>query len=157
MSKQNGGIDGVVSAHNVDGSATSIINISGNMVPNGSVGGATETFDVNGAAVASRKIIGMVASRGGGIKEIYSDTTANWNAKFGLIGKKDCLYIYTDYIIEGGIPIPSIKVGDGKAYLIDLPFIYSGNVTAEQIAFWNNKVTVYEEYVSEETLMISKN
>ena len=128
MNRQNGGVDGTVSAKRISGSATPFGNIAGS----------------------------VFASRGGGTKEVYSDTTANWNARSDLIGKKDCLYVYTDYAMDGDTPIASIKVGDGNAYLIDLPFIYSGNVTQEQIDFWNNKVTVYEEYVDSETLFISK-
>ena len=128
MDRQNGGVDGTVSTKRISGSATPFGNIAG----------------------------GVFASRGGGIKEIYSDTTANWNARYDLIAKKDCLYVYTDYTMDGDTPIASIKVGDGNAYLIDLPFIYSGNVTQEQIDFWNNKVTVDEDYVTNEILFITK-
>lgn len=112
---------------------------------------------IDGSISPVKNIAGSVlASRGGGIKEIYSDTTANWNAKVGLIAKKDCVYVYTDYTMDGDTPIPSMKVGTGNAYLIDLPFVYSGDVTAEQIAFWNNKVTAYIDHDDEELLVLSK-
>lgn len=91
-----------------------------------------------------------------GDKQIFSDTTENWNTQTFLIGKKDCLYVYTDYKQEDGKDIPAFKVGDGLAYLIDLPFSYMGNVTAEQIEFWNNKVTAFIDTVEEENLILSK-
>lgn len=91
-----------------------------------------------------------------GDKQIFSDTTENWNTQTFLIGKKDCLYVYTDYKQEDGKDIPAFKVGDGLAYLIDLPFSYMGNVTEEQIAFWNNKVTAYMDTVEDENLILSK-
>lgn len=91
-----------------------------------------------------------------GLKEVFADTTANWNAQPQLLSKKDCLYIYTDYAMDGDKPIPSMKVGTGNAYLIDLPFVYSGNVSAEQIAFWNNKVTAYMDEVVDENLILTK-
>lgn len=91
-----------------------------------------------------------------GVKEIFSNTTDGWNSNITLISKKDCLYVYTDYKKEDGKDIPAFKVGDGKAYLIDLPFSYMGNVTAEQIEFWNNKVTAYVDDNDEENLILSK-
>lgn len=87
---------------------------------------------------------------------IVSNTTEGWNAQPTLISKKDCLYVYTDYAQEDGKDIPAFKVGDGLAYLIDIPFSYMGNVTAEQIAFWNNKVTAYMSDVIAENLILSK-
>lgn len=92
-----------------------------------------------------------------GDKQIFSDTTANWNSQTFLIGKKDCLYVYTDYKQEDGKDIPAFKIGDGLAYLIDLPFSYMGNVTAEQIEFWNNKVTAFMDTVEDDNLVLSKN
>ncbi len=38
--------------------------------------------------------------------------------------------------------VPGVKIGDGSAYVVDLPFV---NVTSEQINFWNNKVNCYLE------------
>lgn len=91
-----------------------------------------------------------------GNKQIFSDTTANWNSQLELIGKKDCIYVYTDYKEEDGELIPALKVGDGHAFLIDLPFTFMGNITQEQIDFWNNKVTAYMDDVVDENLILSK-
>lgn len=110
-------------------------------------GVATNNLNVSGIIGAGIPI---------GDKQIFSDTTENWNTRTFLIGKKDCLYVYTDYKQEDGKDIPAFKVGDGLAYLIDLPFSYMGNVTAEQIEFWNNKVTAFIDTVEEENLILSK-
>lgn len=57
----------------------------------------------------------------------YSKTTQEWNSDVFLISEQNVLYIYTDYktIIKNNqeIFIPGLKIGDGKTYLIDLPFI----------------------------------
>lgn len=58
---------------------------------------------------------------------VLSDTTENWNKKASLISELNTVYVYVDHQTktdeEGKeIWIPGIKIGDGKAYLIDLPF-----------------------------------
>ena len=74
---------------------------------------------------------------------VISKTTAEWNSEPRLVSQKDIIYVYTDYSISPtGTDIPNIKIGDGRAYVIDLPFIASGGITPEQIEFWNNKVSV---------------
>ena len=66
--------------------------------------------------------------------QIHYDTTANWNSQIDLVGEEGHIYVYSDYttkeIEEGGeiktVNIPAIKIGDGLAYLIDTPFIATG-------------------------------
>lgn len=101
--------------------------------------------------------------------EVLYGTTAEWNEKLHLISTKGTFYVYTDHKIippeeEGDVPtyVPAIKVGDGKAYLIDLPFISgdyetlernltehvsdtSIHVTSEEKTFWNNKSRILVE------------
>lgn len=94
---------------------------------------------------------------------VRRDTTANWNAQIGFIPLRGEVIIYTDHgqiTDEFGntISVPGIKIGDGNAYLIDLPFVgadvryqiltelreHSGNteihVTGTEKEFWNNKL-----------------
>lgn len=54
---------------------------------------------------------------------VQSDTTDGWNKKAGLVSSPNIIYIYTDHIKKGNITIPGIKVGDGNAFIVDLPFI----------------------------------
>ena len=91
------------------------------------------------------------------------DTTANWNAARTFIPMRGEIIIYTDYgTMDDGygnvINVPGIKIGDGNAYLIDLPFVGNDvryqiltelrahtenteiHVTAAEKTFWNNKL-----------------
>lgn len=87
----------------------------------------------------------------------YSKTTAEWNLEPTLISEKNALYIYTDYKVVEGVMIPGIKIGDGMAYVIDLPFSTDvGGVTDEERIFWNNKVTAFIDPFNEEGLILTK-
>ena len=104
------------------------------------------------------------------ISSIVSNTTAGWDSQRDLIGKKDVLYVYTDHQAEedgeGNITyIPGCKIGDGKAYLIDLPFLnqvemehihdLSIHITQAEREFWNNKVRAYYSEVHDDTLVFT--
>lgn len=106
----------------------------------------------------------------------YSKTKEQWNMNPTLVSEKDVLYIYTNYktVEKDGeeIIIPGLKVGDGKGYLIDLPFInnvgsedieqllmdhinnHSIHVTQEEKMFWNNKLNLS---LHEENLVLNRN
>ena len=89
---------------------------------------------------------------------VLFNTTAAWNAQAGLQSESDTLYIYTDHDTDSnGNLIAGIKVGDGNAYLIDMPFTDTAimerlnnhisdttmHITAAERVFWNNKVSCY--------------
>lgn len=95
-------------------------------------------------------------------------TTEQWNSRRELVGEKNVVYVYTDFEISpDGQAIPAFKVGDGLAYLIDLPFnndiairhIHNTliHVTPEEKEFWNNKVTAYLNADDLEELILTKN
>lgn len=99
-------------------------------------------------------------------KVLYADT-ATWNSQAQLVSQMGYIYIYSDYKQDReGNDIPGIKVGDGNAYLIDLPF--STKLIDEHIAdavihitsaernFWNNKVTCYIDDNNITRLVFSK-
>ena len=68
---------------------------------------------------------------------------------------------------ESGQNIPGIKVGDGNAYLIDMPFtdcLYKqhiedtvSHITAAERTAWNNKVRCYMDTLDEERLIFTTN
>ena len=91
------------------------------------------------------------------------DTTEHWNANRNFVPLRGEVIIYTDHgqmqdNFGNTIDVPGIKIGDGSAYLIDLPFVgndvryqilqelreHTGNtvihVTQEDRDFWNNKL-----------------
>ena len=103
---------------------------------------------------------------------IQYDTTENWNSRVNLVSEIGTIYYYEDYFQEiddqgNTITRPGIKIGDGMAYLIDLPFINSqGNIdehinnksvhiTEAERLFWNNKCRVDESYIDNENLIFS--
>lgn len=92
---------------------------------------------------------------GTGQSSIVVKTTQEWRAENPkTISKSGTIYVFSDarsyeeeYEENGEtltrtVTVPGIKIGDGQAYVIDLPF---STVTAEQINFWNNKVNCYLE------------
>lgn len=81
-------------------------------------------------------------------------TTETWNSQPSLVARKGFIYIYSDWKTDTvGNPLAGIKIGDGNAYLIDMPFLddmyYAHindaivHITKEEREFWNNKVRCY--------------
>lgn len=113
--------------------------------------------------------------------KLKRDTTANWNAAQGFIPLEGEIIIYLDgrQIEQDGqlINMPLIKVGDGLAYVQDLPFVDSDtrdtllehinntliHVSAHDRQVWNHKVDIDDLYESlndeleNETLIFSRN
>ena len=103
------------------------------------------------------------------------DTTANWNARRGYIPKKGALIVYSDYkTIEKDnetVYVPGFKIGSGNGYVQDLAFLDEAveyqlvnhinndivHLTAEERAFWNNKLNVSESNVQNEELIFNRN
>ena len=115
----------------------------------------------SGAFVRGGDVIGSSTGGRTDSEFIHSDTTANWNSQPSLIGKLGHIYIYTDYTTadkDGAeVLVPNIKIGDGKAYLIDNPFISlpleslmkrhaddtAKHITSDERDCWNGKVRCY--------------
>lgn len=96
--------------------------------------------------------------------QLKRDTTANWNEALGFIPLEGELIIYNDYQTVqkevGGeirnVVIPGLKIGDGMAYVQDLPFVGEDlrdvimehvnnpeiHVSMRDRLFWNNKLNV---------------
>lgn len=95
---------------------------------------------------------------GRGNAYLYINTTAEWNSKPTYIPRRGEIIVYSDHdtVIEDGVEklVPGIKIGDGMAYCIDLPFVTDAlakrllghinnsaiHVSAEDRAFWDNKL-----------------
>ena len=87
-----------------------------------------------------------------------TDTTAHWDSAVQFIPLKGEVIVYSDYTQETvngqTVDIPNFKVGDGLAYVPDLPFVgddlrntltahlvdTAAHITAAERAFWNAKV-----------------
>ena len=105
-----------------------------------------------------------------GLRHIYYDLTQNWEAQTTMISEAGAIYIYSDYSEVDGKKVPAIKIGDGKAYLADLPFASQEllslltdhindrtvHITAQEREFWNNKVTSVLDRSDAENLVLTK-
>lgn len=96
--------------------------------------------------------------------QLKRDTTQHWNEALGFIPLEGELIIYNDYKtiekeIDGEVrqvKIVGLKIGDGMAYVQDLPFVNEDlrdkimehvdnpdiHVTLADKLFWNNKLNV---------------
>ena len=116
------------------------------------------------------------------ITKFSRDTTANWNRFPNIVPEAGEAIVYSDYSSyqddhNNTVYVPGIKIGDGLAYLADLPFVggpgYDGpsfesivarlglhennasmHVSSEDRAKWDNKLNCE---VSGETLILTRN
>ena len=92
-------------------------------------------------------------------------TTEYWN-EHPIQTEQGYIYIYSDYKQLDNEDIPGIKIGDGNAYLADLPFIDS--IYAQHIVntvihisqsdrdFWDDKVTCFIDPNNNNKLIFTK-
>jgi hypothetical protein len=57
-----------------------------------------------------------------GLDSIRVDTTASWSTQTSYVPPKGQLIIYLDGNTVDDVTYPKFKVGDGNAYVVDLPF-----------------------------------
>ena len=125
-----------------------------------------------GIDTANKELTFSMSGGGIGYAKAMTDTTENWNLKPTFIPSKGLLIIYMDHgtIIREGetINVPGIKIGDGQAYLVDLPFVGDDwvailedhirntvvHITQEERNFWNDKLNC--EYQDDETLLLNR-
>lgn len=118
----------------------------------------TEPFDAE---------FGSIYVVGGDCKVLYA-STATWNSQPQLISARGYIYIYSDYRQNDQQQnIPAMKVGDGSAYLIDMPFtddlLYAHiadnirHITQQERESWNNKVRCYIDPLNEHRLIFTTN
>ena len=100
--------------------------------------------------------------------KLKHDITENWNNAIGFIPMAGEVIIYDDYEektwteteygeeVTKTVYIPGIKIGDGKAYVQDLPFVEGRtkeilmdhinnqevHTTLAEKLFWDNKVNI---------------
>lgn len=94
------------------------------------------------------------------VENVLRGTVSYWNSQPSLISEQDAIYIYTDYrTIDNGdgsyTYYQGMKIGDGSAYLIDIPFIGEGFVTQADIDKWNNKWSGYLDSNNLENLVFT--
>ena len=130
-------------------------------------------FLKNQPSINGEKLVGDKSAED--LKIVLRGTKDEWDSQPTLVAQKNVIYIYSDYQIEdngdGTFTIyPGIKIGDGRSYLIDMPFVggdsvmlhqhISNNiihVTAEDKEFWNQKWRGYMDDVNKTMLVFTTN
>lgn len=89
-------------------------------------------------------------------------TTEYWDSKRDLVSQRNVFYLYLDHIShvnERGelVYTPGLKIGDGLAYLIDLPFIENSEIfiKASDVERWDNKWRGYMAPSNPENLIFT--
>ena len=103
--------------------------------------------------------IGLTTPIGQGTAKITIDTDEHWSERTTYIPKKGEIVIYSDRRVISGVAYPGIKIGDGLAYVVDLPFVMDDSVELildllydhlndmqmhvyqDERELWNNKVS----------------
>lgn len=82
-----------------------------------------------------------------GEKHVKYATTEYWNSHPTIVSMRGTIYIYSDYSKDPeGRDIAGFKVGDGNAYLIDLPFSTTGNsIYYNDSVYWSEHDRVISE------------
>lgn len=110
-------------------------------------------------------VINQLIQQIGHIPKIYFDTKENWASQTSLVSEKDAIYVYTNNHTDSqGNLCASAKIGDGMAYVVDLPFTDQGiwehiydtaiHITDAERIFWNNKVRCYYSEVTEDENLV---
>lgn len=151
----------------INGKVTTRQAISGNLNYNSSRV-ITNDYNllINHPSIGGVELIGDLSPAQLGIPKMFYGTTKYFNDQPTLITIKGALYIYSDYMEDGeGNYIPGIKIGDGKGYLIDAPFVTDPyydhiinqviHITPEERQKWNEKVSVYVDIIDPEKLVFT--
>ena len=104
---------------------------------------------------------------------VHMNTEQYWNSHPSIISKRGHVYVYTDHSQDANNNnIPAVKIGDGLAYVADLPFVESNytklmehinntqiHITQAERNFWNNKVRCDDQILLQggETLIFTIN
>lgn len=170
MDSQNRNISGsVVQKHRVSGDALNKIPVTGfvqvgskpirelwfgprNTFP--SVGSELILYvDTDSSSIYYWTGTAYIPIKGHTTANIIAKTKDEWAAETSMLSQYGYVYIYTDYRQEGDNNIPAMKIGDGNAYVIDLPFFTTG-VTEADRARWDNKVSAKISSSDNENLVL---
>lgn len=130
----------------IKGAVRGVISAKGS-INDGQISKSNGTFDYeklkNQPSINGEVLIGDKSSEQ--LNIVACKTTAEWAELTSLVSFPGEVYVYSDGGEDAeGNPIPLIKIGDGNAYVVDLPFVAATDlrITQEDIENWNNKVSV---------------
>ena len=132
----------------------------------------SNAFKLNLSGGATEHLRMLSPSSGSFSGKISIDTTEGWNNKIMYVPSNGEIVIFSDRHVVEEVNYPGIKIGDGKAYVVDLPFFgddetnyivgllndhindVSAHVSNEDREFWNAKLN-YE--TNGEELILTRN
>ncbi len=90
--------------------------------------------------------------------KVTVDTTDGWAVRTNYVPRVGEIIVYSDRRVVGEMNYPGIKIGDGNAFVVDLPFVGDDvtdvitealnthlmdnvrHITDEERTYWNNKL-----------------
>ncbi len=109
-------------------------------------------IDIDSDIIPSRPSISITGIPGGVCKcKITNHDTDYWNNNPLYIPKLNEIIVYSDYTKNGDTDVPAIKIGDGKAYVIDLPFVDNG--TAQKL---NKLIDDFNSHIMNDSIHVSQ-
>ena len=81
--------------------------------------------------------------------KISIDTTEGWNSRLTYVPARGEIIIYSDRHVIDDVNYPGIKIGDGNAYVVDLPY-FGDDETNRVINIINMHINNAEVHVSQE-------
>ena len=146
-------LNGVVSTPSLNGELNRI-SLNADMSATG--GGGVTNYEVltNKPKINGVTLMGNKTSSD--LRIVSEGTTSYWAQNASYVPQKGEIVVYSDYETESGVSIAGIKVGDGSAYVVDLPFTDSKlknrfedhindmvrHITSTERTAWNDKINV---------------
>ena len=96
---------------------------------------------------------------GSGESNIQIKTTQEWRDETPkTVSQEGVFYIFVETDSEDKFTSTRVKIGDGKAYVVDLPFIDQNRleITQNQIDHWNHKLDLATEVINDEKLVFTR-
>ena len=113
-------------------------------------------ISLNNAAPNTIELVNPVGM--GSSAKVTVNTVENWTTKTSYVPKKGEIIVYSDRTVIDGLSYPGVKIGDGNAFVVDLPFLGDDvadrvtellnshinntgiHVTTAEKTYWNNKL-----------------
>ena len=121
---------------------------------------------INKPQINGVTLIGNKTSEDLNIPKIYYVTKENWDSQPSLVTENKAIYVYWDYQKDkDDNDIPGVKIGTGKEYLADAPFldtVYAEHilntiihVTQNDRDRWDEKVRCFIDPLNENNLIFT--
>lgn len=104
------------------------------------------------ATINGVKVQGDLTSEDLGLARASIHTRAEWSEIPMYVPSKGEIVIYSDWRESDGITYPAIKIGDGSAYVADLPITACG----DDIEFINELADMLTEHINNTVIHVSE-